>query len=85
MHVREGSRNLSVCVCERRWIYLKEVEIKDKLYLTVDEASALTNIGKNRIREIVKENQNDIVLMVGTKLLINRKKLEEFLSSYIVL
>ncbi len=56
------------------------VEIKDKAYLTIDEASAIFNIGKNKLRSLVKEPEAKYILFVGTKVLINRVDFEKYLK-----
>lgn len=62
----------------------KDVPIPEKYNLTVDEAASYFNIGTDRIREITEENKSDLVLMVGTKKLIKRKKMEEYLDRMMV-
>lgn len=56
------------------------VEIKDKAYLTVEEASALFNIGRNKLRSLIKEPEAKYILYVGTKVLINREDFEKYLK-----
>ena len=63
----------------------REVPIYEKYNLTLDEAAAYFNIGTDRLRELTEENKNELVLMVGTKRLIKRKKMEEYLDRMIVL
>lgn len=59
----------------------KEVPIADKYTLTVEEAAAYFNIGESRIREITDNNSLDLIVMVGAKRLIKRKKMEEYIDS----
>ena len=69
-------------------IYLKdrvEVPISQKYNLTLEEAAEYFNIGTNRLREITDENKTSMVIMVGTKRLIKRKKMEEYLDKITVL
>lgn len=63
----------------------KEVPLYEKYNLTVDEAAAYFNIGTDRIRSIIEENKSELVLMVGTKKLIKKKKMEDFLDKMMVL
>lgn len=58
---------------------MKEVPIKDKLLLTVDEAAAYSNIGSNRIRELLNEPDCDFVLRKGAYSLIKRIKFEQYI------
>lgn len=63
----------------------KDMPISEKYNLTLDEAAAYFNIGTDRLRSILDENKSELVLMVGTKRLIKRKKMEEYLDRLIVL
>ena len=63
----------------------KEVPLYEKYNLTVDEAAAYFNIGESRIREITDNNSLDLIVMVGAKRLIKRKKMEEYIDSMSVL
>ena len=59
---------------------MKTVPISQKLYLTLEEAAAYTNVGTAKLRRITNENPY-MVLYVGSKRLILRKKLEDYLAS----
>lgn len=57
------------------------VPVSQKYLMTVDEAGAYFNIGVNRIREMEKEQATrKCFLRNGVKLLVKRKKLEEYLD-----
>ena len=62
----------------------KEVPISDKYNLTIEEAAAYFNIGEHRLRELTSDKTKDFVLMVGSKCLIKRKKMEKFLDERFV-
>lgn len=62
-----------------------EVSISQKYNLTLEEAAEYFNIGTNKLREIADENKSSMVIMVGTKRLIKRKKMEEYLDKITVL
>lgn len=62
-----------------------EVPVSDKILLTVEEAAAYSNIGRSKIREMIKENDCDYLVMVGNRHLIKRKKFEKFIESREVL
>lgn len=64
---------------------LQKVEIKDKINLTVEEAAALTNIGKAKIYELVKEKDCDFSLQIGKKILIKREPFTKYLMRKSVL
>jgi excisionase family DNA binding protein len=56
------------------------VPIWEKMALTIEEASAYSNIGINRIREICDSPDCPFVLFVGRKRLIKRKAFEDYVS-----
>lgn len=59
---------------------MKEIPIWEKNTLTLEEASAYFGIGVGKLREISNATSCTFVLWVGTKRLIKRRKLEEFLD-----
>lgn len=59
---------------------LKEVPIWHKINLTIPEAAIYSNIGINRITELLKQPQCNFVLYVGNKKLVKRREFEQFLS-----
>lgn len=57
----------------------KEVEIKDKVLLTIDEASELFNIGQNKIRSLISIDKGaNWLFTVGRRMLIKRSVFEDF-------
>lgn len=58
---------------------MKEVPVWEKTTLTLGEAAAYTGIGENRLRDITNDEQN-LVLWVGTKRLIKRRALEKYID-----
>ena len=58
---------------------MKEVPVWEKTTLTLEEAAAYTGIGENRLRDITNDEQN-LVLWVGTKRLIKRRALEKYID-----
>ncbi len=62
----------------------KNVPICEKYNLTIEEASAYFNIGADRIRDIAEEHKSEMVIMVGVKKLIRRKKMEEYMEKIMV-
>lgn len=60
---------------------MKEVPIKDKLNLTIEEASALSGISEKVLRNRIAESDYDFILKNGTKTLIKRRKFEKYLES----
>lgn len=60
----------------------KDVLIKDKYCLTVEEASQYFNIGEKSLRKIIANNLNaEYLLYVGVKVLIKRKMFEDYVDS----
>lgn len=51
-----------------------------KYNLTIKEAAVYSNIGINKIDELLKQPQCDFVLYVGNKKLVKRKEFERYLS-----
>ncbi len=59
----------------------KQVQLKDKYCLTIEEASEYFGIGEKKIRQIVAENVDaGFVIQNGVKYLIKRKRFEDFLE-----
>lgn len=57
------------------------VPLWHKYSLTICEASAYFNIGEKKLRQLVQENQTaSFILNNGIKVLIKRKKFEQFLD-----
>ena len=55
------------------------VEIRDKILWTPEEASQMTGIGINKIRDLCDTNPS-LVLWNGKRRLIKRKVFEEYLN-----
>ena len=58
----------------------KEVPIWEKSNLTLEEASKYFGIGINKLRDLTNDENCNFVLWCGSKRLIKRKNLEEYLS-----
>ena len=65
---------------ERVMIMKHNVPISEKSNLTLEEAAAYFNIGVNKLREISDNDNCSFVLWVGSRRLIKKKQLEEYLS-----
>lgn len=61
---------------------VKEVPIWEKSNLTLDEAAAYSGIGINKLRKLTDNDNCEFVLWGGTKRLIKRKKLDEYLEKH---
>lgn len=59
--------------------------IDRKMLLSIREAAEYSNIGINKIDELLKQPNCPFVLYVGTKKLVKRKAFEEFIESKIVI
>jgi len=58
----------------------KFVPIWEKANLTLEEAAKYSGIGIHRLRALTDNERCEFVLWVGTKRLIKRKKLDEYLE-----
>ena len=56
------------------------VPIWEKYTLTIREAASYFNIGEKKLRQLMDEH-DDLVLMVGSRKLIKRTKMERFLEN----
>ena len=59
---------------------MKTVPIWEKSNLTLEEAAAYFGIGINKLREMSDSDNCPFVLWVGSKRLIKRKQLDEYLA-----
>lgn len=59
------------------------VPISEKYALTIEEAAEYSNIGQNRISELLKAPRCSFVLYVGRKKLVKRVEFERFISENI--
>ena len=58
----------------------KEILIWQKAALTLSEAAEYSGIGINKLRKISNKDDCPFVLFIGTKRLIKRKKLDEYID-----
>ena len=58
----------------------KEVPVWEKSNLTLEEAAAYSGIGIHKLRELSDKEGGEIVLGVGTKRLLKRRKLYEYIE-----
>ena len=61
------------------------VPIRLKMTLTAREAAEYSNIGINKIDEMLKQPNCPFVLYVGTKKLVKRKAFEEFIEARVAI
>lgn len=61
---------------------IRDIPLKDKLNLSLREASVYTGIGINRLKEIAKDKDaSDVTFTVGkSKLMFRREPLEAYLK-----
>lgn len=59
---------------------VKEVPIWEKTTLTIEEAAEYSNIGQNRLSELLKMSRCPFVLYVGSKNLVKRREFEKFIA-----
>ena len=58
----------------------KEVLIWEKSNLTLEEAAVYSGIGINKLRKMTDREDCTFVLWIGTKRLIKRRKLDEYVE-----
>lgn len=63
----------------------EKVSIYLKVTLTIKEAAEYSNIGINKIENMLRAPNCPFVLYVGTKKLVKRKEFEEFISKKLVI
>ena len=63
----------------------ESIPVRDKIALTIEEAAEYSNIGQNKISELLKMPRCGFVLYVGRKKLVKRKEFEDFISKSIEL
>ena len=56
------------------------VPVWEKLNLTLEEAAAYSGIGINKLRELSDDDNCPFVLWNGSKRLLKRRKLDEYLE-----
>lgn len=64
---------------------MKEVAIHNKVALTIEEAAAYSNIGQNKLRELMQMPRCPFVLYVGKKKLVKRVPFEKYIIDNIEL
>ena len=57
------------------------VPIEKKMNLTIKEAAEYSNIGINKIAEMLRNPMCNFVLYIGNKKLVKRKEFEQYLST----
>lgn len=60
---------------------IKAVPIWQKSNLTLEEAAAYTGIGINKLRDMSNNESCQYVLWVGTRRMLKRRKLDEYLDN----
>ena len=58
----------------------REIPLWEKRNLTLEEAAAYSGIGINKLRKLTESEQCSFVLWNGTKRLIKRRKLDEYMD-----
>ena len=65
---------------ERRILPMIEVPVWEKSNLTLEEAAAYSGIGINKLRKMSDSESCPFVLWIGSKRLIKRRKLDEYID-----
>lgn len=64
---------------------IEKVPINHKLTLTIREAAEYSNIGINKLDNLLRSPNCTFVLFVGTKKLVKRREFEEYISKKLVI
>ncbi len=59
----------------------REVPIWERSLITVNEAADYTGIGTRRLRDLAAQPHANFAIWVGSRLMFNRRKLDEFLDN----
>ena len=59
--------------------------IFEKANLTIEEAAAYSGIGQHKIRELAKRDDADFALYCGRKLLIKRKRFDDYIDHELII
>ena len=63
----------------------KFIPISEKLVLSIKEAAAYSNIGINKIENMLRQPDCPFVLYVGTKKLVKREAFETYINQKLVI
>ncbi|MEO1815540.1 MAG: excisionase [Acetobacterium sp.] len=57
-----------------------EIPVWERSSLTIDQAAVYSGVGRDKLRELTDKDDCSFVLWVGSKRLIRRKKLDDYLD-----
>ena len=63
----------------------RTVPIFEKANLTIEEAAAYSGIGQHKIRELAKRDDADFAPYCGRKLLIKRKRFDDYIDHELII
>ena len=66
-------------------VTMEKVPIHQKIALTIREAAEYSNIGINKIDQMLRSPNCPFVLFVGSKKLVKRKEFEEYIHNSLVI
>jgi len=64
---------------------LEKVPIHQKMTLTIREAAEYSNIGINKVDQMLRTPNCPFVLFVGSRKLVKRKEFEEYIHNSLVI
>lgn len=64
---------------------VEKIPLWEKANLTVEEAAEFSNIGQNKLSELLRDPRCPFVLYVGRKRLVKRKAFEKFIDNSVEL
>ena len=60
---------------------VEKVPIKDKVLLTINEASEYIGVGHTAIRKFIDGREDEFCVLVGNRKLIKREKFEKYIKN----
>lgn len=64
---------------------MQSIPVYHKVALTIKEAAEYSNIGINKINELLRKPNCPFALFVGTKKLVKREAFEDFIKKSLVI
>lgn len=63
----------------------EHIPIQQKIALTIREAAEYSNIGINKINEMLRQPNCPFVLYIGSRKLVKRQAFEDYINSKVVI
>lgn len=70
---------------EMNQTFNERIPVQQKMTLTIREAAEYSNIGINKINEMLRQPNCPFVLYVGSRKLVKRQAFEDYINSKVVI